>query len=248
MQTRACQRACQMACQREQIRKGLCRSSCSPSRLALKILRAELSTRKLDLQALVVICLPQRRPCFFFTKKKPSHSSIDDDYNEELKLGGASYPRQNNVILKTGPWSLFLIVVLVLSSVLSSWVVLFKVKYSLQHDLGSLALARPSLYCQQPSIRREWRTLKVAEQHDYVRAVRCLATKLSKLGNIETMYDDFPWMPKHTSSNSTYTISKFATIASLRSYLLTTLQHVQLMRPLHSFHSIATTSTCTRQL
>ena len=42
------------------------------------------------------------------------------------------------------------------------------------------------------------------EQLDYVTAVKCLATKPSKLRNNGSLYDDFPWVHKQLSSNSAF--------------------------------------------
>ena len=149
-----------------------------------------------------------------FWKNKTDYSSVEDDeYNSELKLGGGTQFLSRNIIIKTGSWSLLLIVVLFLSSIVSSWVLFFNVKHSPQQDIGSIVSVQPSLFCQQAPTRREWRTLTVVEQHDYVRAIRCLATKPSKLGKNGTLYDDFPWVHKHTSSYSTFSFSAFAAIA-----------------------------------
>ena len=157
-----------------------------------------------------------------FLKKKTSYSSVEDnEYDNELKLGGGSQFHSSNIIIKTDPLSLFLIVILFLSSIISSWVLFFNVKHSSQQDLGSVVSAQPSLSCQQAPARREWRTLTVNEQHDYVRAVRCLATKPSKLGRNGSLYDDFPWVHKHTASNSTFGFSAFGAISSTIDHPLT---------------------------
>jgi hypothetical protein len=185
---------------------------------------------------------------FPFVKNKPNYSAIDHDENdEELKLGDASYRRSNNVILKTGPWSLLLILLLLLSSIVSSWVVFFNIKHFPQQDLGSVISTQPSISCQQAPTRREWRTLNLVEQYDYIRAVRCLSTKPSKLGNKGTMYDDFPWVHKHTSSYSTLSIFQLTAIFAIQDHSLTKFQLPQLICRLHSFHGIATTFIFTRQ-
>lgn len=183
-----------------------------------------------------------------FLKNKTSYSSVEDDgYDSELKLGGASQFHSRNIVIKTDPLSLLLIVILFLSSIFSSWILFFNVKHSPQQDIGSVGPARPPLFCTQAPTRREWRTLTVAEQHDYVRAVRCLATKPSTLGNNGTLYDDFPWVHKHTSSNSTFGIPAWGFISLTRDDSLTELGLLQLMLPLLSSLGIATTSICTRR-
>jgi hypothetical protein len=48
--------------------------------------------------------------------------------------------------------------------------------------------------CENPSTRREWRTLSAAEKHDYLNAVQCLRDTPSKLHPEYSLYDDFPWI------------------------------------------------------
>ena len=143
----------------------------------------------------------------FFSKKTRYSSIEDEDYDNELKLGGGSQSPSSNIVINLNPWSLLLIIILFLTSIVCSWVLLFSnIKHSPQQEIESAAYTQPSLFCQQVPIRREWRTLTAAEQHDYIRAVRCLATKPSKLNEQGTLYDDFPWVHKQTSSNSIFWI------------------------------------------
>ncbi|CAF9927916.1 MAG: hypothetical protein HETSPECPRED_006702 [Heterodermia speciosa] len=139
-------------------------------------------------------------------KKNFSYSSIEDDeYGSELKLDVTSPSRSSKfIIIKTGTLSLLLVAFLFLSSILSTWIVFFNSKaFSARQDIVSSPVpAASSLSCQQAPLRREWRTLTVVEQHDYVRAVRCLTTKPSRIGHNGTLYDDFPWVHKHTSTNT----------------------------------------------
>jgi len=149
------------------------------------------------------------RTMLSFWKKHPSYSSVGDgEYDSELKLKSASSEsRSNSIVINTDPLSLFLVLILCLFSIIPTWVLLFSFKHYLQQDIGSVASIRPLLSCVQDPTRREWRTLTVPEQHDYIRAVRCLATKPSKLDKAGTLYDDFPWMHKQTSINSTFRFS-----------------------------------------
>ncbi|RBA13521.1 hypothetical protein FPRO05_02314 [Fusarium proliferatum] len=66
----------------------------------------------------------------------------------------------------------------------------------------ALLAAAPSLCapthdcgCKAPLVRKEWRTLSTKEKHEYIGAVKCLATKPSQTGNIyagaKSRYDDF---------------------------------------------------------
>ncbi|KAH7137019.1 hypothetical protein B0J13DRAFT_587135 [Dactylonectria estremocensis] len=49
--------------------------------------------------------------------------------------------------------------------------------------------------CTNPLIRKEWRTLNTKEKHEYIDAVKCLASKPSQTGNIyegaKSRFDDF---------------------------------------------------------
>ena len=139
-------------------------------------------------------------------KSKVSYVSVqNDEYDEEMKVDSSSCSRAKSVMIETSPLSLFLVILLFTSSIVSSWILFFNnVKQSSNQEITvAQAPTIQSLgFCQDAPTRREWRTLSVPEQHDYVRAVRCLATKPSKLGNEGTLYDDFPWVHKHTSSKS----------------------------------------------
>ncbi|KAI1804823.1 Di-copper centre-containing protein [Daldinia bambusicola] len=48
--------------------------------------------------------------------------------------------------------------------------------------------------CENPAVRKEWRTLSTDERNSYISAVKCLTTKPSTLGLNTTLYDDFPYV------------------------------------------------------
>lgn len=48
--------------------------------------------------------------------------------------------------------------------------------------------------CQQPAIRREWRSFSDTEKQAYIDAVQCLRQSPSQLGLNHSLYDDFPWV------------------------------------------------------
>lgn len=48
--------------------------------------------------------------------------------------------------------------------------------------------------CQDPPIRREWRTLWKEEKKAYIAAVLCLTHKKSILQDLGSLYDDFVWV------------------------------------------------------
>ncbi|KAF3063763.1 Tyrosinase [Daldinia childiae] len=52
----------------------------------------------------------------------------------------------------------------------------------------------PAVTCENPTIRKEWRSLSSDERDSYISAVHCLAKQPSKLGLDTTQYDDFPFV------------------------------------------------------
>ncbi|CAG8948658.1 hypothetical protein HYFRA_00001778 [Hymenoscyphus fraxineus] len=56
--------------------------------------------------------------------------------------------------------------------------------------------------CQNPAVRREWRTLTSQEQLHYLDSVSCLRTRGSKLGLEQSLYDDFPYVHSHVGNYS----------------------------------------------
>jgi len=73
------------------------------------------------------------------------------------------------------------------------------------HRKTSISAQDQSLSCQNPTVRREWRTLSTAERHDYLAAVQCLQENPSRLGLNHTLYDDFPWVHSRMGNFSHYT-------------------------------------------
>ncbi len=61
-----------------------------------------------------------------------------------------------------------------------------------------------STTCENPSTRREWRTLSIPQKHAYLSAVQCLKTKPSRLGLNHTLYDDFPYVHSRIGEYGTY--------------------------------------------
>ena len=143
-----------------------------------------------------------------FFKSQKGYSPVEDE--EELKLGGDSMSRSNRMTFKIGRYSVVVLAVLLISSIASTWVLFFDARRSAQHDpaffvfngLNPTSSIEPSWVCQRPTTRREWRTLSEPEKVNYVTAVKCLATKPSKLRNTGTLYDDFAWVHKYLSSGS----------------------------------------------
>ena len=139
-----------------------------------------------------------------FFKSKAGYSCIEEgDYEGQLKLGDGSHPRTRSVTIRTGPWSMLVLAILFLSSIASTWTQFFSTRQLFQQSNIKPDFSQgPTWVCQRPTTRREWRTLSKPERMDYVTAVKCLATKPSKLRNNGTLYDDFPWVHKHLSSKS----------------------------------------------
>lgn len=63
--------------------------------------------------------------------------------------------------------------------------------------------AKP-LPCNHIATRREWRTLSLAEKESYIKAVKCLKTRPSKLELNQTLYDDFPWVHSRVGERGGY--------------------------------------------
>lgn len=160
---------------------------------------------------------------FSFFRSQTGYTSVEDE--EELKLGGGFPSRAHHVTVNISLYSIILLAVLFLSSIISTWILFFDARHISQH--GSVPLVAnglnpfashgftpftstaPSWVCQRPTIRREWRTLSEPEKLNYITAVKCLATKPSKLRNTGTLYDDFAWVHKYLSSGSKLVFSRF---------------------------------------
>lgn len=63
--------------------------------------------------------------------------------------------------------------------------------WGLKNDTTSSAV------CKDPPLRKEWRSLDRIEKHDYIKAVKCLKTMPSQVGQNQTLYDDLPWVHMH---------------------------------------------------
>ena len=141
-----------------------------------------------------------------FSRSKTSYSRIDDgDYEEgeKLRLGGDAMPRSNHVIIRTGFFSVVMITILFLSSIISTWVALLGFRQMASLEVPRTHSSGPAWVCQRPETRREWRMLTAPERQDYVTSVRCLADKPSKLRNNGTLADDFAWIHKYLTTSST---------------------------------------------
>jgi hypothetical protein len=57
-----------------------------------------------------------------------------------------------------------------------------------------------AISCQNPRIRREWRTLSHAEKHQYLDAVTCLRHTPSRINPNLSLYDDFPYVHDRIAS------------------------------------------------
>ena len=139
-----------------------------------------------------------------FLKPKFIYKTLNEDERDgELKLESGTLTQSKQVIIKTGLYSMVLVIILFLSAIVSSWAVFFQFNHVLRgNEIVPTSSHGPSWFCQTPPTRHEWRTLAPSEQQEYIRAVRCLTTRPSKLSDMGTVYDDFPWVHKHTSSNS----------------------------------------------
>jgi len=144
---------------------------------------------------------------FSVLKPKPGYLYVEGcDHEEELKLEGDSQPRSNNMTIKASFKLMLFVMLLLFSSIVSIWVLFFSVKHDVQRILQQtftpLSSTGPAWTCQRPTVRREWRVLSESEQSEFVTAVKCLATKPSKLRNTGSLYDDFAWIHKYLTTSS----------------------------------------------
>ena len=136
----------------------------------------------------------------------------DDDADQEAKLDPGEVYVDRSVTVRVGLCSFLALFLLLGASVASWWILLFHGPLKTapvdivvqQPSVAASAPSRSTWLCQQQATRREWRTLSDGGRLQYVDAVRCLATRPSKLRNNGTLYDDFPWVHKHTAGNSEY--------------------------------------------
>ncbi len=49
-------------------------------------------------------------------------------------------------------------------------------------------------FCNDSQFRREWRSLGHCEKHKHIQAVQCLKKVPSRLGQNQSLYDDFPYV------------------------------------------------------
>lgn len=140
---------------------------------------------------------------FSFLKTKSGYTAVrDDTYDEEVKLGEESWPPLDNVTIKISFWSKVLLTIFLLSSIATTLILFFDARRPSQYDVTIVASNEPLWTCPEPITRREWRELSGPEKSEYLAAVKCLATRPSKLHDNGTLYDDFPWVHKYLTSSS----------------------------------------------
>ncbi|KAI1662918.1 Di-copper centre-containing protein [Daldinia decipiens] len=66
--------------------------------------------------------------------------------------------------------------------------------------VAAASIIPPRATCENPTVRKEWRSLSADERDSYISAVHCLAKQPSKLGLSTTQYDDFPFV--HNALNN----------------------------------------------
>ncbi|KAM0135572.1 hypothetical protein ACHAO1_005121 [Botrytis cinerea] len=146
---------------------------------------------------------------FFIRPQKLIYSPVEsfDREVEEQKNNGSRV-----VVRSTGPtiglnpaWAVGIVMLLCLS-IGSTWAVYFEQR--LLFSFKSVNGFGSQWKCVNPATRQEWRTLSGQEKAEYLAAVQCLATKPSRVRNNGTLYDDFPWVHRYTST-STHKASAF---------------------------------------
>lgn len=66
---------------------------------------------------------------------------------------------------------------------------------------SSIQSSQDLVICPLISKRKEWRELNFDDRRSYIEAVQCLATKSSKSGLKQTMYDDFSYFHSHNGNS-----------------------------------------------
>lgn len=56
--------------------------------------------------------------------------------------------------------------------------------------------------CQNPSIRREWRTLTNSEKARFIEALQCLQATPSMMNEDSSRFDDYPWIHQNVGKFS----------------------------------------------
>jgi tyrosinase len=69
---------------------------------------------------------------------------------------------------------------------------------------GKTPILSTELFCKDPAIRGEWRSLSQDEKKEYIKAVQCLKETPSRLGLNQSLYDDFPYIHSTVGDASMY--------------------------------------------
>ena len=144
-----------------------------------------------------------------FFSSKPRYAVLESGESKtELKLGGYEAHAPRYMTMRMSFFSTLALLCLIGTSIASTWFLFFTGVVSpracpaIASSPVLVSWHTSAWVCQQPSIRQEWRTFSDAQRGEYVEAVKCLATKPSKLSNSASLYDDVPWVHKHTSNES----------------------------------------------
>jgi hypothetical protein len=140
---------------------------------------------------------------FFSRPHAMSYTSVEsfDSDQEELKNGAHSTfaLERTDTTVKIGVYPTLILAILFCISTVSTWALFFQ-RSALFHQLTPQVQIQ--WQCVKPAIRQEWRSLTTADKSRYIAAVQCLESKPSRVRNNGTLYDDFPWVHKSTSTDS----------------------------------------------
>jgi hypothetical protein len=86
--------------------------------------------------------------------------------------------------------------------------------YALRHPVAKRydlfpesSVQTPWKACKEPAFRQEWRTLTASQRRDYISAVQCLQSQLSRIGLPHSLHDEFTWIHSRLGNFSTYLFS-----------------------------------------
>ena len=129
--------------------------------------------------------------------KSPRYGLIVDQDKEERSPVEADEPGQKTTAIEKSarPWMLWVLLLLMVTAVLTA--TLF-VRYTRESTY------RSSSSCAKSALRREWRSLKLAEKQEYIKAVNCLRDQPSRLGLDQSLYDDFSYTHARSGVSAHY--------------------------------------------
>ena len=115
---------------------------------------------------------------------------VDSNIEEEYEPSGQLRPAYRNLFVVS---LIFCCIVLSFLGGIFGGETLHKIETFRE---GDLAEETKDGSCQNPVLRREWRSLATEEKRSYLKAAKCLTEIPSTLGLNQSHHDDFAWVHK----------------------------------------------------